>query len=200
MKKIILLTSLFILSFSQQSYSQGFFDKLFNKDNVKGVIEDIAAQHVDFNITGNWTYQGATVVLSSDNELADIGTGIATSGIDAKINSYLEKVGIKPGALNFIFKEDSTFTVAVSKRNINGKYTYNKEDQTVKLTFANIVPIKADVEVRMSEFSLLFKADGLKTFIKAIAGKVNNETISSLGAMLENYEHLKIGLKFKKAN
>ncbi len=200
MKKLALIFSLMLATVTMVS-AQGWLDALKSSAKSVGgnVVEDVASDYVDFSIIGSWTYTGSTINLESSNALSNLGASAASSTIEAKINSYLEKVGIKPGAMSFTFNEDGTMTIVAIGKTIKGTYEYNKETDVLSMRLAKALPVNSTVEVQATNFSLLFKGKALLSLVKTISGAVNVTALKTLSATLDKYEDMQIGFKFKRA-
>ncbi|MGL5691631.1 MAG: lipocalin-like domain-containing protein, partial [Bacteroidales bacterium] len=124
-KKRCLRTVLVVTAcmFACTIHAQGFLQGL-NKDKLKeslqNVVENVASEHIRFNITGEWIYKGTTVNLKSSNQLANIGSQVLGNTLDTKINEQLSKIGVKPDMMRMTFNSDSTFQATTDQREIKG--------------------------------------------------------------------------------
>ena len=57
-------------------------------------------------LIGTWSYTEPAIVFTSDNILAKVGSKIAANKLENKIQEYLTRYGIKPGAFTMTFNED----------------------------------------------------------------------------------------------
>ncbi len=170
---------------------------IFGGGSIMDVIEDVASDYIDFSIVGSWQYEGSAVELTSDSKLAEVGSSLASGTAEAKVDEYLAKVGIKPGAMGFTFTNDGNMSVTLAGRTFDGTYTYNAETSELEMKISKI-PVKAEVKVLASSFAILFKTDALLNFVKTISSKSSNSTISSLSSTLSAYEGMKAGFSFEK--
>lgn len=202
MKKIILAVALLIGVFSSNNINaQGFFSRFKNgglKETIQSVAGDVASDYINFSIVGDWTYNGAAIKFESSDKLKDIAASAASETIEDKITEQLEKIGIKAGMMHFKFNEDHTMAITLGTRNIKGTYNYDKETKVLEMKIARAIPVKSTVLVTNSEFSLLFKANGLITLVKSISGKLKIESLESACKLLDNYEEMRLGFEFKK--
>lgn len=189
--------------FAGTTHAQGFLQGL-NKDKIKetlqNVVENVASDHIRFNITGEWIYKGATVNLKSSNQLANIGSQVLGNTLDAKINEQLAKIGVKPDMMRMTFNADSTFQAKTNLREVKGTYSYNSSSQELTLVIAKTVPVKIGVEVKATNIEFLFDADGLLTILKKIGSTVQIKALEGLTALLNNYDDMQVGLKFNAAD
>lgn len=182
---------------TQEASAQSFLDKL-NTENVKDVVEDLASKVIDFSIEGKWAYTGSAIKLDSDKTLSDLAAVAASSTIEKKFNEQLEKTGIKAGSLHFHFLEDKTMSILIKDKTYKGTYTYNKETGELKMKIAKAIPLTTQVEVRRTEFAILFKADAVLTLVKSLSGKTSNEYIETACDLIKNYDGMRIGFNFKE--
>ena len=198
-KNILSLSILFISLFSIQSVSAQDWKDWFNQERIKDVVSNVAAEFIDFSIIGTWNYTGSAIKLeSSSNKLADIGSVAASSTIEGKLNEQLQKVGIQPGTMNFQFKEDSTMIISIGSKTYDGTFSYNADAKELKMKIANKIPITTNVEVRNSDFSVLFEADALLSIIKRVSGSIDIKYLETVCKLLENFDGMKVGFNFEE--
>ncbi|MBO7640937.1 MAG: DUF4923 family protein, partial [Bacteroidales bacterium] len=82
-------------------------------NTVSKVIYGFTGNLNAVDLPGNWTYTGSAIKLGSDNVLSTVAGAAASGTIESKVNSYLEKVGITAGSMQFTFNEDLTFSCTV---------------------------------------------------------------------------------------
>ena len=88
---------------------------------VQDVVESVTGVSLQADIKGTWDYSGVAVKLVSEDLLKNAAAGVAAGQIEDKLDGYVQKVGIKPGAFGFIFSEDNTFTTTFKGKNIDRK-------------------------------------------------------------------------------
>ena len=157
----------------------------------------IAVKEVD--IPGTWTYVKAAVEFESDSALTAAGGTVAAETVEAKIEPYLAKIGIKEGAFSFTFGQDGTFSTKLGSKEVKGKWAYDKNAESVSLSlteggksFTTRMVVNAD------NINILFKADSLLELLKSISSKSSNTTIAAIGAVVKNYDGMNIGFECKK--
>lgn len=181
----------------QDASAQSFLEN-FSLENVKDVVDDFASKIIDFSIEGDWTYTGAAIRLESNDTLSDLAAVASSSTIEEKMNEQLQKAGIKPGSLNFQFNKDKTMMVGLKGKTYKGTYTYEPESGELKMSISKLFPLTAKVEVRSSEFAILFKADTMLSLVKMLSGKTNIKTLETACLLLKNYDGMKIGFNFEE--
>ncbi|MGM9695142.1 MAG: DUF4923 family protein [Alloprevotella sp.] len=151
------------------------------------------------DLVGTWTYQSADCVFETENFLAKAGGEIAAASIEEKLNAGLEKVGIKKGTCKFTFNKDNTYSAQIGSRTINGQYTLDSANKTLKLTYLNgLGTMTPHIARNGSKISLLIDSDKLLTLVKAVSAFSNNSTIKTASELLSNYDGLYVGLQMSK--
>ena len=103
--------------------------------NVLGNLIGSSLPVSESSLVGTWNYEGVSCVLESDQALANLGGNVVTASIEGKLDTYLAKVGVAPGACTFTFLDNDSCKFTVMNRSLNGTYKLNTEDKTVALSF-----------------------------------------------------------------
>ena len=157
----------------------------------------IAVKEVD--IPGTWTYVKAAVEFESANALTAAGGTVAAETVEAKIEPYLAKIGIKEGLFSFTFGEDGTFSTKLGSKEVKGRWAYNKEAETVSLSLKDGgKSFTTRMVVNVDNINILFKADSLLELLKSISNSSSNTTIATIGAVVKSYDGMNIGFECKK--
>ena len=152
-------------------------------------------------IVGTWKYsQPAVKLTSSTNALSEVAGSAASSTIQSKIKPYYEMVGIKPGACTFVFKEDGTFSSTFGQRTSTGKYTYDGKTNQISLKYdsgiLNTKAITAYAYMNGTNLQLGFAVDKLINILTTLGSNV--QSLSTITALLQQYDGVKIGFEFSK--
>lgn len=152
-------------------------------------------------IYGTWRYAEPGIKLSSsDNALSDIAASAATTSIQQKMATYYEKVGIKPGACSFVFKEDGTFTSTFGQRTSGGTFTFNAESNQLVLKYETgllkLGAINAFAYMSGGDLQILFPMDNLLKVLTSLGSA--SGTLSTITSLLKSYDSIKIGFEFSK--
>ena len=128
--------------------------------NILGTLLGSSATLSQSSIVGTWNYTGSDCVFESENLLAKAGGAIAANKVETELNSQLSKVGIKQGACSFTFNNDNTYSAKLGSRTIQGQYTLDTKNKTIKMTYlgglANMTP---HVAMTGGKLSLLIESD-----------------------------------------
>lgn len=193
-------TLTFILLFiliSVQTKAQSFSD-LFNKDNLNKVVGAVTGANKNVDLIGTWSYTGSAIEFESDNLLMKAGGVAAASAAENKLDEQLSKVGIKPGQVSFVFKNDSTFTTTVNGKTMNGTYSYNANDNQLQLKYARLMNINAKLAYNITTADLLFNSDKLLKLITFLSKQSNNSSLKTISSLAESYDGMMLGFELKK--
>lgn len=171
---------------------------------LDGVVGAVYSGPITLN--GTYSYNGIAVsATSSEGGIVSNLAGTAvTSGIEAKADEYLAKVGIKPGAMSFTFdSSDNSFTLNVAGLSLPGTYKVGDGERTVTLTFGKTMQyfsMTGTLESSMSGAKMLFTANKAMAFLKKIASKLGESSsqIGSIASLADGYDNFRIGFKLSK--
>ena len=167
--------------------------KAASSDVVNSVINTYVPGANAVSLPGSWSYTGAAVSLSGETAVSNIAGTAVTSGIENKIDGYLQKIGVKPGAVHFTFNGDKTFTSTIFGINLSGTWQINDEAKRVTLQYGKVMKYLSmtGTLTRTSEgCEILFDADRFLTFIKSalsFAGK-GSTAASGLSSLTSSYK------------
>ena len=200
MKKFLILAVAALTLTTTSAQAQNWLNAL--KSAATTAIDKVTGGKLTANALYNtWSYNQPGIKLSSStNALSDIAGSAATSTLQAKMATYYEKVGIKPGACSFVFKEDGTFTSTFGQKTSGGTFTFNAETNQIMLKYDNgllaLGAINAYAYINGSNLQLLFPMDKLLTLLTSL-GSASNQ-LSTITSLLDNYDSVKIGFEFSK--
>lgn len=207
MKKInfiVLASAVMLMQVSASAQKLGsFLKKAVSSDVVNNVINTYVPGANSVSLPGTWTYTGAAVSISGDNTISDIAGSAVTSGIEEKADSYLQKIGIRQGAVSFTFNEDKTFTCTVFGMNLNGTWQINDDAKRLTLQYGKVMKylsMTGTLTRTADGCEMLFDADRFLTFIKtalSYAGK-SSSSASSLSGLTSSYKGMKLGFKLAR--
>lgn len=158
------------------------------------------------SLDGTYNYDGSAISVSSSqgNVLSDLAGSAVTSTLETKVDEYLAKVGIKPGAMTITFnRDDNTFTWNVAGLNLPGTYKVGDGEKTVTLTFGKtmkFLSMTGNLESSLKGARMVFPANKTVEFLKKVAAKLgkNNANVQSILKLSEGYDNYKVGFKLSK--
>ena len=174
---------------------------------LTGVLNSVAGTvySAPISLNGTYIYNGLALSTSSSEAslLSNLAGGAINSGIENKINGVIEKIGIKPGSMTFVFNSDETFTCSILNIPVNGTYKVGENENTVTLTFGKIMQfftMTGTLESGLTEAKMLFPATKMTQFFKKVASLVGKKssTVSSLSTLTGSYDNFKMGFKLAK--
>ncbi len=200
----MLLVAAFILA-GRSASAQSLTD-LLNKVTENSTVTDIVEQVTGIklakaDIKGTWNYTGSAVKLESADLVKSAAAGIAATQVEAKLDEYLAKIGMKDGAFTFTFNEDESFNATVKGKTFNGTYTLSEDGTVLTLKFGKIISSKdfaTEVSIKNTTLQLLFEADRLLELIGKLTVNSNNPTIKTIGTLAGQYDGMKLGLELQK--
>lgn len=149
-------------------------------------------------ILGTWSFKGSAFVFESEQALASLGSDAIASQVEAKVDSYLSKFGIKEGTSTITFNEDNTCTFVAGKRTLNGTYEFNPETKELKLNYGALLSTTAYLVYDAGTINIVYQSDGLLRILKAIGSMSSNSSLALLNTLLDQYDGLRIGMAFTK--
>ncbi len=149
------------------------------------------------DIVGTWTYSEPALVFESDNVLNKLGGVALAETAENKLASTLNKVGVKSGSITLTFKSDNTYTCKMGGRSITG--TYEVSNATLTLKKLNYTTLQTNIKKTGSTLQLAVEADKLLTLISSVSSVVPQQgVLSTVTSLVNSYDGLQVGLKFKK--
>ena len=133
--------------------------------------------------------------------LKNVAAKAAASQLEGKVNTYLEKIGLKNGTFSYTFNADKTFSTTFKGKSFDGTYEISEDGSRITLKYGKslkLMSMTAVVTVTSSELNLMFDADKLLTFIGKISATSSNATLKTLSTLASQYDGMNIGFKLKK--
>ena len=172
-------------------------------NTLGNVIYAFTGNTTAVSLPGNWSYQGAALALGSDNVVSNLAGTAVSSGLESKIDSYLTKIGIAPGAMTFTFNEDLTFVCTIKNIPISGTWKTLNDGDTVQLQFGKTMKflnLTGSLKATATGCEILFESNKFLSFLKTALKYVASmsSTASTFTSLTENYKDLKLGIKLTR--
>ena len=165
-------------------------------DEVKGIL---GAFIKEAEVPGTYVYQRPAVEFESADMLTNAGGVVAAETVEEKLAPMFAKVGIKEGLFTMTFAEDGNVTLLVGKKELKGKWSYDKEAEKVHLSLKEG---GKDFATRMTVahegVCILVKADGLLELVKTISEGSSNTTLATIGTVAKSYDGMNIGFEMTR--
>ena len=172
-------------------------------DVVNAVTTAVGVATNTVSLPGTWAYKGAAVDLVSDNTLTNLAGTAVSSGVEAKINKAFEKVGLKEGAVTFVFNDGMSFTCTILGKTLNGTWKQDTEENKLTLQFGKTMKyfsMTGYTKVTASGLDILFDANRFLSFLKSVMSVVGNtsSTLSAILGISDSYDGMRLGFKLAK--
>lgn len=197
MRRNIFICTILLLFITINSQAQSLSD-LFSKENINKVASAVTDKTNEASIIGNWVYDGSAVELKSNNVIKNAGGKLATSTIEDNLDKQFSKVGIEKGTAVFNFQADSTFTVILKNKTQKGKYSIDKSNSKMDLTFAGKATLSGEYTISNDQMTLTFDADKLVTVVSYISKMANNSSLNTLNSLLSSFDDVRTGFTLTK--
>ena len=211
MKKLVSIVALavaFTVSANAQSMLGNFLGTLTSSDTASNVLNALTGTvySAPISLNGTYTYNGSAISASSSEGgiVANLAGTAVTSGLEAKADEILAKVGIVPGAMKFTFNNtDETFVLNVGSISLPGTYKVGEGEKTVTLTFGKTLKffcMTGNLESSLNGARMVFPANAAVNFLKKIASKLgeSSSSLSAISKLADGYDNFKVGFKLTK--
>ena len=165
------------------------FQNLIGKDKVD-----------NSSLKGEWIYESPAVAFESSNLLNKAGGKFIANTLENTLQKYLEKIGFTEGKVEMSFDGDSTFQMKIGTQTIEGIYSVNENELSMKrkAILLNARPVTANVAVKTDNIQITFKADKLLEFFTNISSMTSNNTLNLVSKLASGYDGMQLGFQFKK--
>ena len=147
-------------------------------------------------IVGTWSYSEPAIVFTSDNLLAKAASKIAANKVESKIQDYLTKYGLKPGALTITFNEDGTFVETLNNKSTKGKWSV--QDSKLLLTVTGIKQVAITTQIDGKVMQFVTDATKLLNLFKSFGANSNNSNLKTAASLLKGVKEMQAGITLKK--
>lgn len=148
------------------------------------------------SLVGTWEYSEPAIVFTSDNILAKAASKIAANKIESKLQTTLNKYGIKQGSMAITFNEDGTFNETLAGKTLSG--TWSVSNQKLSLTYGGIKSVNITTQLDGSNLQIVTDASKLLKLTKSLGAKSSNSTISTVTSLMKSVNGMQAGLTLVK--
>lgn len=164
------------------------------------LLNSVASTVVKADLKGSWIYNGVATEVGTENALKDIAAQAAMTSVEQKLNTNLEKMGIKAGAAKFQFLADGTFNLITEKMVYPG--TWTQDGSAVVMKFGKVlglITLEGTVKTTTTGVDVVFQANKFLIFVKNLMNRLGlkntNSTIATLANLMDQIQELKAGFK-----
>lgn len=148
------------------------------------------------NLVGTWQYSEPAIVFTSDNILAKTASKVAANKIESKLQTTLNKYGIKKGSMSITFNEDGTFTETLAGKTMSGKWSIS--NKKLALTYGGVKTVNITTQLDGSNLQIVTDASKLLSLTKSLGAKSTNSTISTVTSLMKNVNGMQAGITLVK--
>jgi hypothetical protein len=148
------------------------------------------------NIVGTWTYTEPAIVFMSDNVLTKVASKVAANKLEKRIQEYLTKYGVKPGALTMTFNEDGTYVQVLNGKKSSGTWTV--KDSKLQLTILTVKALTVTTQIDGKNMMFVTDATKLLNLFKSLGAKSNNSNIKTVTSLLKSVKGMQAGITLQK--
>lgn len=148
-------------------------------------------------IIGTWVYEEPAVVLSSDNQLKNLGGKLAASAVENQLRSKLEAYGLKKGSVTMTFDKSGSFTQTIKGKTVKGTYTI--EDKNIVLKYGGkISQFIGTTQLDGNDLLIVMDASKLLKYVNMLGSVAQNSTLKTAASLVGSMDGLECGLKLVK--
>lgn len=148
-------------------------------------------------IVGTWVYEEPAVVLSSENQLSNLGGKLASSAIENKLKTKLEGFGFKKGSVKMNFDSEGNFTQTFLGKTLTGTYTI--DDKNIVLKYGGKVSqVIGTTQLDGDNLLIVMDASKLLKYVNVLGGITQNSMLETATSFLSSMDGLECGLKLVK--
>ena len=170
-------------------------------DLVSGITSIFSSKKVATieDLAGDWAYTEPAVVFMSDNLLKKAGGKLMASAIEKKIETQLNKVGIKKGAMSMNFTTKGTFTQTIGGRKLSGTFTI-KGQQVVLKYAGQVKQLVGTTQVDGNDLLIVMDASKLLTYLKTIGAYSGNTSLKTATSLIGSMNGMLCGMRLNRVS
>lgn len=150
------------------------------------------------NIVGTWVYEEPAVVFESSDIMKKAGASLVSSAIEKKLQSTLNKYGIKKGKMKMTFDKKGNFTQTMGKKTAKGTYTI--DGKNVNLQYAGgLKQLIGTTQLEGNSLLIVMDATKLIKFAGVVSNLSSNSMLKTAGSLLSGMDGMECGMRLKKS-
>ena len=173
---------------------------------IGNVLGDLLGTVVKPRLEGTYLYSGVAVSMttSEGGVVSSLAGTAASSAVETKVDEYLTKFGIKPGAMSISFDEkDMTFVWTIGGFPFNGTFQITPDMDAITLNFGRSMKfftMTGSLDLTLEGVKMLFSSDKTTEFIKKALAKLGEKKtdIGQIAKLASGYDNYKIGFKLAR--
>ncbi len=148
-------------------------------------------------LAGTWVYEEPAVVFESSNLLKQAGGTVVSSQIEKKLQTILNKYGIKKGNMTMTFTTDGKFTQTIGKRSVSGTYTIDGTKVNLKYS-GTVSQVLGTTQLDGNSLLIVMNTSKLMKFAGVIGNASGNTMLKTAGSLLSGMDGMQCGVRLKK--
>ena len=121
---------------------------------------------------------------------------MAAKQVEKKLQTQLNKVGIKPGAMSLTLKSDGTFTETIGSKTISGKWTV--QDKKLQMTYGGVKTIALTTQLSGKTLQFVTDATKLLELFKTVGNASGNANLKTITSLMNKVTGMQAGLTLTK--
>lgn len=173
-------------------------------DILSGVVSAVTSSD-KFEIKdleGTWEYKSPAVTFKSDDALSKAGGVAASAAAEAKLAPYYSRLGLNSVVITF--DAEGNFTIKAKKFTLSGTAVKDSDSGLLTLKFQtsgkiNLGHISAIASKdAVGVLTLTLDATRVIAIVDKVASIANNQTLKTMSQLLDKYDGIYAGAKFKR--
>lgn len=154
------------------------------------------------DLEGTWEYKSPAVTFKSDDALTKAGGVAASAAAESKLAPYYNRLGLNTVVITF--DAEGNFTVKAKKFSLSGTAVKDSDSGLLTLKFQaagklNLGHVSAIASKDATGvLTLTLDASRVISIVDKVASIANNSTLKTMSQLLDKYDGIYAGAKFKR--
>lgn len=154
------------------------------------------------DLEGTWEYKSPAVTFKSDDALTKAGGVAASAAAESKLAPYYNRLGLNTVVITF--DAEGNFTVKAKKFSLSGTAVKDSDSGLLTLKFQaagklNLGHVSAIASKDATGvLTLTLDATRVISIVDKVASIANNSTLKTMSQLLDKYDGIYAGAKFKR--
>ena len=147
-------------------------------------------------VAGAWQYSKPYVHAEGTTLMGKLGKPIAKSKLKKKLDKAYKKLKLNKGWSYLILNDDGTWQMKILGATLNGKYTYDPDNERLTLKYRGI-PLRSHTHRDKDKLYLAFDADRLIAILRIVGNISHSDALKAIATLSENYSNVMLGFEMK---
>lgn len=179
----------------------------FNWKNALKKVADTAQNALattkfeEKDMVGTWEYVSPAVSFQGEGTMQKLGGAAASTALEDKLAPYYKTLGLNK--IKLIVKEDFTFELYYRAIKLTGNIEKSEDGSLLMFNFTAFNDTYIGTLLCMAtkignQANFTFDSNKLLDIIKKVGSLSNNSSVKALGDIINQYDGLYIGARFKR--